>query len=387
MKYFFVTGMFRSGTTMVARMLHASPYLICASDPFAPLFKQYRNSILLENKYKIDLNEPINDYQMNQEQYRRYECIKTSNLDMCVPNEVLENLKIKTIQHAYHYSGKIIPLLDTWKGETYRSLLKNGMNIIEKAYEKTEGVKAIGFKEVWMTEFTPHVLTLKDLQSVILIIRDPRAVIASNFASGSRYPIIFLLRQWRKIATLSAYYADKFDSCLLIKFEDLLAKSSSTVSSICNKLDIKFDERMMDERNYLDGFGEKWKINTSYKSKEEMGTMFKSNNEEKWRKILSKEELLLIESTLWPEMKYFGYDLVNKRDDFRKLDLLSYTEETEQLAEWIIPYSNYSIKKELMKEIERIDLLESDEKISKESKEFVCLEEWIFDTLSQYCKR
>ena len=48
MNKYFISGMFRSGTTMIARMLHANPNIVCASDPFAPIFKSFRNNVCNE---------------------------------------------------------------------------------------------------------------------------------------------------------------------------------------------------------------------------------------------------------------------------------------------------------------------------------------------------
>ena len=42
-KYLFVTGMFRSGTTLLARSLGAHPKIISASDPYFEFFKHIRN--------------------------------------------------------------------------------------------------------------------------------------------------------------------------------------------------------------------------------------------------------------------------------------------------------------------------------------------------------
>ena len=50
MKTFFITGMFRSGTTLVSRMFHSHPEIACASDPFAPVFKMFRNQFSIQSE-------------------------------------------------------------------------------------------------------------------------------------------------------------------------------------------------------------------------------------------------------------------------------------------------------------------------------------------------
>ena len=66
-KFFFLTGMFRSGTTLLARMFNSHKNITLASDPFSPIFKEFRNEILNKNtKDTFDSNAPLNDYYFDQ---------------------------------------------------------------------------------------------------------------------------------------------------------------------------------------------------------------------------------------------------------------------------------------------------------------------------------
>ena len=65
MESFFITGMFRSGTTLISRMFQSLPEIACASDPYVPLFKEFRNvSDKIENLkwFLQDLELPHDDY-------------------------------------------------------------------------------------------------------------------------------------------------------------------------------------------------------------------------------------------------------------------------------------------------------------------------------------
>ena len=59
----FISGMFRSGTTLLARMLNSHPSICVASDPFASIFKSFRNEIAIEHiGSKYDKDSPYDDY-------------------------------------------------------------------------------------------------------------------------------------------------------------------------------------------------------------------------------------------------------------------------------------------------------------------------------------
>jgi len=59
----FVTGLFRSGTTWLARALNSHPEISFESDPIAPIFNSFRYD-LANNKYKKKNHRfsPLEDY-------------------------------------------------------------------------------------------------------------------------------------------------------------------------------------------------------------------------------------------------------------------------------------------------------------------------------------
>mgnify|MGYP001218363097 CR=1 FL=1 len=80
------TGMFRSGTTLLARMLDSHPSICLASDPFAPLFKCFRDEIaynLIGESF--DINSPLNDYYFDQVQQNLFQAIQNQNEALKVP--------------------------------------------------------------------------------------------------------------------------------------------------------------------------------------------------------------------------------------------------------------------------------------------------------------
>ena len=55
---FFITSMFRSGSTFLARTLNSNKAIACASDPVFPYFKALRNKLI---NRPIDHQAPISD--------------------------------------------------------------------------------------------------------------------------------------------------------------------------------------------------------------------------------------------------------------------------------------------------------------------------------------
>src|SRR5688572_29832929 len=96
---FLVTGMFRSGTTLLARMLHANRNLICASDPFAPLFKSYRNLVGRRYRAEFDADSPFHDYYFDRFQNRLFHAMQEEGFEVEFPQESIGALVSKIKEH------------------------------------------------------------------------------------------------------------------------------------------------------------------------------------------------------------------------------------------------------------------------------------------------
>ena len=203
----FVSGMFRSGTTLLARMLNAHPLICLASDPFAPIFKFFRNEIAIQSfGSSFDPDSPLDDYYFHKDKQILSDKIYNTPLNLCLKCYNIEQIRDRIINHCRPFSPQIIPYINDLCGASYEDVLKSGMNLVERVYGKGLS-NVIGIKEVWTNEFVHHFLDTFENAKSILIIRDPRAVVASNYAtSKNRYPFLFLCRQWRKLAELSFYY-------------------------------------------------------------------------------------------------------------------------------------------------------------------------------------
>ncbi len=354
----FVTGMFRSGTTLLARMLNAHPSICFASDPYAPIFKCFRNEVAVRYfESSFDISTPLDDYYFDEFQNDLFNKIQSLTFELPLQLHNIHYIAEKIRNHCEPYSPKIISFLSQLSGEYYSEIFQSGMNIVEQAYGN-ETSKVIGFKEVWTNEFTPHFLQNFSNSKVIIIERDPRAVVASNYATKThRYPFLFLCRQWRKLATLGYYYNKKYKNVMLLNFEDLIRNPTIHAKNICYFLGIEYDENLIQPSMFLDVSGGEWTQNSTYKTRK---NNFNMTALKKWKQVLNNEQIHFIELLCSFEMKLFNYEISIKNNNMNVLDN-KYPLNNEGLAEWIKSYRNYNIADEKKNELRRITSIVGDD--------------------------
>lgn len=336
MKLLFTTGMFRSGTTTLARALNAHLNIACASDPMAELFKALRSEEASALGCSIPVMAPLEDYYFDatgQRLLRRLLFETTLERPFSVWNreQLLEQLQ----RRCTTYSGSLVPFLDEVEGNTYRELLDSLITQIRKAYGNSS-TSITGFKEVWSTEFIPSLARGYPEAKFIIVQRDPRAVCASKNVREDKYPWIFLARQWRKLAALDYLLrtSKEFEGRILsVRQEDLLRHPEGTFRVICQFLDVTWDPAIADPSVYRDGDGNPWHQNTAY-GEGKVG--FDLAALERWRSVLSERETALIELICGPEMRLFGYESANIRAAHnRDLILDPPRIEDDLLAQWM----------------------------------------------------
>lgn len=383
--YFLVTGMFRSGTTLLARLLHANKNIICASDPYAPVFKAYRNHYGSQLIPNFDGESPLHDYYFDKIQNDLFRKMQSEDFGVPLASGFIEEIKPKIRKHCGPYSPLLHDHLHLLKGNTFSELFRSGLQAIERAYYK-DNAQAIGFKEVWVGEFAAHFLRLASDTKVIHIVRDPRAIVASNFVSGARYPLFFLARQWRKLASLAWFDADRSDKVKLIRFEDLVASPETVTKEICAFLGVDFDEEMIDVGNLKDGAGKSWRQNTSHQDAQRMPKQesegFNSVTAQKWRTVLPEQHIKLTEKLCYFEMKLCRYPLISTHfSSYEMDDGLLFKEDDAHLAGWIKPYSTYSYLKEMATENIRHNLMIKSAQLDETLKELFVLVTAIYPDL------
>ncbi|MEK7790754.1 MAG: sulfotransferase, partial [Deltaproteobacteria bacterium] len=129
-----ITGMFRSGTTLLSTMLNAHPDICSSSDSFQPILKEFRNEIARSLSYEIDPNTPFDDYYFDSKKISLMKKIGESDLHMSSERVDLKSLRQAIAKYASGYSPKIIPLSHEISGGTFSELFESVLKLVKEAY-------------------------------------------------------------------------------------------------------------------------------------------------------------------------------------------------------------------------------------------------------------
>ena len=264
-----LTGVYRSGTTILSCMLGAHPSI------------NFTYGTVNYLRWFVKKGVPATDYkkivfETKDRLLRRFD--KEINYDKIV--QKIESSS-KAICHETIYSAIMADFF---------------------AYEK----KRWGEKTLLEWTSIPNFLEMYPSGKVLHIIRDPRDVVASfkgmTFENGSRYlDAIFACMHsmdtcthYRQSLQAEHYYD--------VSYEKLVQNAASELEKICVFLNIPYHEDMLNENLYTDQLGKKFdrKSHTSHNdSNKPIG---------RWREKLDVIELELIEGFLSNQMKEFGYN-------------------------------------------------------------------------------
>ena len=272
----FITGVYRSGTTILTGILGAHEELDI-SHPSV----QYFRYILKKGISPDDYKEII--HSISERVDLRYG-IKL-NIERIL-NDIDKEMSIEGISHKIIYDSIM------------RSLyLNSGKRWGEKSLLEWTNIPT--FLEMFPSGKTIH------------IIRDPRDVLASyknmTYETGDKYldAVFNCLDSMR--------HAQKYTSSLsqeeycLVYFEDLINHRIREVERICSFLEIGFDKSLYKEDKIKEGVGEgSVHLTTASHSSfpEDIGDSFK-----RWDTKLSKNEIFFTESILSKMLTEFGYEL------------------------------------------------------------------------------
>jgi hypothetical protein len=300
MNRIFITGMGRSGTTLIDKLLTNHKDIELLTQPFPLIFTFLKSKFLekynrheyyvlngnaCENEYSIDkFNLFLSEYKLNFTEI------------------------ISVFDQMKTYSGQITKInIELTRNSSYSFL--ELYDLIIKQNLINHNVKYIGSKEIICEEFIPFLL--QNNTKVILVIRDPKDVVASiNYPTKTKYfgdkkPLLFILRNWRRSIDYLQCFENK-SNFMYIRYEDLVCDTFKSLDNITNFLDLtSFDHNQFDN-GILDRYGKVWKSNTSY----EQGTSFISSSSiGAYKKVLTQDEINYIETICYKEMRLLNYTL------------------------------------------------------------------------------
>lgn len=289
----FITGMLRSGTTLLQKALNAHPQIRIFYQPFPEFF------IETKRRFFADRGIPPEYHVLSHYcQETRY---TPADFDLWLEKTVLPRSLVAKL-----FSDDKQVLIETSSANVYTfsdwySTLVQRLNL-----NVNNAPVCSGSKEVLMEEYVPNLL--KNNIFCIIIIRDPRDVLTSlDYGHGKKFtgdhrPVLFNVRNWRK-SVLFSQALTGFSNFRVFRFEDLIMRPLETLNNLAQMIGLSpFDEQMWQNGLHSDN-GHPWKGNSSF------GDMqpFNVSAIGKYSKILSETTRLYIEAVCRREMVSLGY--------------------------------------------------------------------------------
>ncbi len=353
----FVFGMYRSGTTVIARSLAGKKNFAFASDPIRPFFNHYRTKLQKKIKFN-DIQEssrPLGDYFNSHSKY--IEHLMQSDFSEKISKIELREIRSDVIKQGEIYSPKFIKNLKknmNFKSLNFSEELKFYLAMIISTYGNKK-TSLVGLKEVWSIEMALPILNfLGKMAKIIVIIRDPLDIITSSVGGSANYSILSLARQWRKQVVFYKLLKKLYpNSVQLINYEDFCETPEFTLKHVFQNFMTKPIEFSSSKLKPIDDNGNLWIKNSSYLKK-------KSSNIDKssignYKKNLNNSEIewIIYLTHMCSYKRYNHYNHVPKIpiSDFPKRNI-------NNVQEWakfdMINLEQKNLKKELEIEHNRV---------------------------------
>lgn len=308
MSYFFITGTYRSGTTLLQKLIGVDNRFFSLEQPLPTAYIYLKNNFMRSLGYRdnLPLGTFFNETRYRYEDFTNYlQKYYISEKDIDEIFSLAENFDGVKTKEVFNIKGQLpqnIPFIEFYK--IYVSALHN-------ALEPDSSPVFKGSKEIISEEYIEYFL--ENNVKTLLIIRDVRDVINSaNFGKGNKYmgsirPTLFTIRVWRKSVGIALHFRNN-PLFLAIKYEDLVLKTEETLKKIYDF----FELSMPDINEIYDHLANSWVANSSFGqyrglSAQSIGK-YKNNFPENYTRY--------IELMSYPEMKTTNYktDFIQDKD-------------------------------------------------------------------------
>lgn len=295
----FVCGMLRSGTTLAQTLLTNHPRMLVAYQPFHQLYVDVKQMFLQEHGFArplpLDDGNPASRDERELFQAwlgrRRFDAVEAMRL----------------ARRSTGGKGGGEPELDDLVAAPgsflqVRDALHDAM--AQRIGDCRPAV--VGSKEILCEEFLPHLVDAG--VRCVLIVRDPRGVIASaNNGSyrdmvGDRYPLMMLVRLWRKSAAYWLRYQHDPRVCT-VRYEDLVTAPDRILDHIAAWLGQAPFPPATASRPLADHRGRPWQGNSSFGAMSAVD----ARAVDSWRTLLRPEESRFIGACTRWELERLGY--------------------------------------------------------------------------------
>lgn len=297
-----VTGCYRSGTTLLEKLLHQHPDVCIASQPFPDLYfyckDAFDRSRGLERRYPLGHLFLEDGYELaDLDRFLREHAFGDREI-----NEVFARMSANALGL---WTPEILDHADRVRPGTFWELFCQ-LNRIAAGLFGLEDSAYIGSKEVLCEEYVTHLLERG--ARAIIVIRDPRDMISSlHFGSrdnktGADRPLLFSLRVWRKSVAYCLGLEDH-PRFLWLRYEDLVNDVSGQLSRIATFLGLEGLDSQLFREGIRNQNGSLWAGNSSFQDRRGVDRTAIG----RYRESLPDEMVSFIEACCHPEMALLGY--------------------------------------------------------------------------------
>lgn len=311
MKHLFITGFVRSGTTLLEKYLHNHPEMAVASQPFPFLYYEFKKRFyqhLGVEPPAYPMGHLFHETLYTRQQFQDF--MATYRLDADTVRGVMDGMR--------DYSGQLTPsILDVEpRAGTLHEIYQYYTACLPHLFSKPK-TRAVGSKEVFCEEFIPYFLAQG--MPVVLVIRDPRATIASiHGGQGSNYvsrrlALLHIVRSWRKSVAYAMHFSGH-SGFHWIRYEDLVRTPDVCLQPLARMLDIApFPESVFIEP-LADQNGKPWQGNSSF------SLSSTAVDTPRYRELLDNELIAFVDTLSSAEMSWLGLPHTPQKNIDKVLD-------------------------------------------------------------------
>lgn len=297
-----VTGCYRSGTTLLDKLLHAHPE-ICVGSQASPSFfffamDAFHRSLGVERRYPLGHLFGERAYGL-EEALAFVEGLTLSETDL---DRIFELLPTDDPQFA---STRLSSCRGEVRSGSFLSVLGQLLACVARLYGQ-EGARILGDKEILCEQYLP--LLGRRGHAGVIIIRDPRDVVASTHFqqrgryTGDRRPVLSTIRQWRKSVAL-ALELEGSDRFAWIRYEDLVRDAGATLNEVSERIGAGTYPEELLTSELRDQEGRIWEANTSFA----MASRVQPSSVSSHERHVPDQVSAYVETLCLPEMRTLGY--------------------------------------------------------------------------------
>jgi len=303
MQTILVTGMQRSGTTLLDKILGNHPRISLLSQPFPLLFIEVKRRflhLLGEQNTRYPLGNLFLESRYGEADLHRF----LDGLALAAPD--VRAVLAEGAGFSGQYTRFLPERLEAALARLEPGDLAGVLAQLYRSLAHRSEAGWVGGKETLWEELLPFLLDRGSAGVVIL--RDPRDVIASlNYGHGPEQagrlkPTLFNVRNWRKSVAFALHLQDR-PRFLWLRYEDLVARPSEALGRITDLLGVEpFGEELFAD-GIRDQDGRLWTGNSSHGALRGIDPLALSRQ----RGSLPSEIRRYVEATCWPELRCLDY--------------------------------------------------------------------------------